>query len=117
MSIFSVLTAPFVKRQAQTPRTLQEYLRIDPTGRAEMAALAREDLRVALDGRVQEERRFSSAGIADRRASCGATEVSDEARGYAFVLDLVVRLPGERVSEILDKMVGYGQMLQRGRKQ
>jgi hypothetical protein len=113
MSIFSVLTAPFVKRQAQTPRTLQEYLRIDPTGRAEMAARCREDLRAALDGRATTQQPFSGVGVGHR----SGPEVSEEARGYAFVLDLVMRLPGERVSEILDKMVGYGQMLRRGRKQ
>lgn len=91
------------ERAAPQPRTLQEYLRADRTGRAEMAMAARQDLAFHLRDRAHDD-------------AVGMGEVNEEARAYAFVLDLVQRLPGERVSSILDKMVGYGQVLRRGSK-
>lgn len=94
------------EKAAPQPRTLQEYLGIDRTGRAEMAMASRRDLALHLGDR---ERFWNDVtGMGEVPAA------NDEARGYAFVLDLVARLPGERVSEILDKMVGYGQTLRRG---
>lgn len=93
-----LLSSLFARRAPQAPSTLQEYLRLDRTGRAEQVMVARREL-------------------ADRSEFLGMGEVprsNDESRGYAFVVDLFNRNSGERVSEILDKMVGYGQILRRG---
>ena len=84
-------------RPQASPRTLQEYLGADRTGRAARA--------------------FSRQASYDQGEIIGMGEVpvvNDEARGYAFVLDLIHRLPGDRVSEILDKMVAHSQTLRRG---
>lgn len=104
----------FGKREPYPPRTLQEYLGIDSTGRAEMAMRSRR----AAEGALLEHRRVTLAHE-DQAEFVGMGEVPrslDETRGYAFVRDLFTRNSGEQVSAILDKMVGYSQMLRRGDK-